>query len=240
MASTSAAPAPRSAASLNFRANGRMRMGHVAVVSNVVDARNIEIDHANWAGPGASRGGVSRNITVVDVSSNNDWTAVRVALGHTGEFGSIYPTFGFIYDRPDSGTLVANSARAPAPLLNAAPRDLRRVIDRTETATATQDVEEVAEAADDVSPRFTRGSRHARMSHMPAGRGYGRSFADPTYASRSFAGTSYGSHAFATHAFSSHAFASHPAGRVAVTRVQTRFAPTAPAVHGRAAARHHT
>ena len=30
---------------LNFRANGRMRMGHVAVVSNVLNSRSVEIDH---------------------------------------------------------------------------------------------------------------------------------------------------------------------------------------------------
>ena len=64
---------------LNFRATGRMVLGHVAVVSKVVDSRNIEIDQANWSG----RGRISRNIDVVDVSPRNDWTAVRVAIGDT-------------------------------------------------------------------------------------------------------------------------------------------------------------
>ena len=151
---------------LNFRANGRMRMGHVAVVTNVENPRTVEIDHANWGGPGAVRGGVSRNITVVDVSERNDWSAVRVALGHTGEFGSVYPTYGFIYDRPDKGTMVANAgAVAPAPLLNAAPHDLRPARDRLLTATATQEVEEVAEAEDDTQPRSNRrGGRHTRTA----------------------------------------------------------------------------
>ena len=145
---------------LNFRANGHMRLGHVAVVSNVIDGRNIEIDHANWAGPGASPGGISRNITVVDVSPSNDWSAVRVALGHTDEFGSIYPTYGFIYDRPDHGTMVANNSTAPAPVLNAAPRDLRPAVERSEIATAPQQDEEVAEAADDVQPSRVWSRRH--------------------------------------------------------------------------------
>ena len=65
--------APESGSVLNFRANGRMHMGHVAVVSDVVNSRLIEIDHANWAGPGAVRGGVSHGIRVVDVSDSNDW-----------------------------------------------------------------------------------------------------------------------------------------------------------------------
>ena len=151
---------------LNFRANGRMRMGHVAVVSNVENARTVEIDHANWGGPGAVRGGVSRNIRVVDVSERNDWSAVRVALGHTGEFGSVYPTYGFIYDRPDKGTMVANAGVAPTPLLNAAPHDLRPARDRMQMATATQEIEEVAEAEDDTQPRGSsrRAGRHGRSS----------------------------------------------------------------------------
>jgi len=142
---------------LNFRANGRMRMGHVAVVSNVIDSRNIQIDHANWAGLGNAGGNVSRNIMVVDVSDRNDWTAVRVALGHSGDFGSVYPTYGFIYDRADTGVMTANADIAPAPMLSAAARDLRPATDRTQFAGA-QDVEEVAEAEDE--PRV-RGSRHS-------------------------------------------------------------------------------
>jgi hypothetical protein len=34
---------------------------------------------------------------------------VRVGLGRGGEFGSVYPTYGFIYDRPDRGVMVANT-----------------------------------------------------------------------------------------------------------------------------------
>jgi len=107
--------APEAGSVLNFRATGSMRLGHVAVVTHVVSSREIEIDHANWAGPGASKGGVSRAIPVVDVSENNDWSAVRVGLGHSGSYGSVYPTYGFIYDRPDNGGgMLANLRRAPA------------------------------------------------------------------------------------------------------------------------------
>ena len=101
--------APEAGSVLNFRATGSMRLGHVAVVKNVVNSREIEIDHANWAGPGASKGGVSRAISVMDVSTNNDWSSVRVGLGHSGSFGSVYPTYGFIYDRPDTGMMAINA-----------------------------------------------------------------------------------------------------------------------------------
>jgi surface antigen len=132
---------PEPGSVLTFRSNGRMHLGHVAVVSRIINAREIEIDHANWSGSGM-RGGVARNIPVVDVSEANDWTAVRVGLGQTGDFGSVYPTYGFIYDRPDNGVLVA-SARAPAPrpALNPAPSDLRPVTER-----GWQTYEEVAQA----------------------------------------------------------------------------------------------
>ena len=153
---------PESGAVLNFRANGAMRMGHVAVVNHVVDSRTIYVDHANWGGPGAVRGGVSRGISVVDVSPSNDWSAVRVALGHSGEYGSIYPTYGFIYNRPDGGTMMAaNDASAPIPAMNAAPRDLRG---RTAMAAAAPSFgfDEVAEAPDSAEPRgaYRYGRRH--------------------------------------------------------------------------------
>lgn len=99
---------PEASSVLSFRANRSMRLGHVAVVNRVIDSRQIEIDHANWAGPGGRKGLISRGVSVVDVSNNNDWTAVRVKLGRTDNYGSIYPTNGFIYERPaNSGTMLA-------------------------------------------------------------------------------------------------------------------------------------
>ncbi len=134
---------------LNFRANGRMRMGHVAVVTAVLNGRSVEIDHANWSGPGAVRGGVSRAITVVDVSPENDWSAVRVELGHSEEYGSVYPTYGFIYNRPDgspapTGTMVASAA--PIPRMNPPPADLRPSSQRVAGRLSRNRFEEVAEA----------------------------------------------------------------------------------------------
>jgi surface antigen len=98
---------------LNFRANNSMRLGHVAVVKEVVNSREIEIDHANWAWAG--KGNISRHVAVIDVSDRNDWTAVRVSLGRTEQYGSIYATYGFIYDRPDNGTGVVSARYAAAP-----------------------------------------------------------------------------------------------------------------------------
>jgi len=132
---------PETRSVLAFRANGRMRLGHVAVVSRVINPREVEIEHANWSAFGM-RGTIARNIPVVDVSEANNWTAVRVGLGRSGKFGSVYPTYGFIYDRPDTGTLVATAKEpAPQPVLDPAPSDLRPATER-----GWQMYEEVAEA----------------------------------------------------------------------------------------------
>lgn len=122
---------PQAGAVLNFRANGRMPLGHVAVVQQVVNRREILITQANWGGPGFTRGGVSSDISVVDVSPRNDWTAVRVALGHSSTYGSVYPTYGFIYRNAAPATRVAEAG--PAPMLelgNRPPADLRTAAER--------------------------------------------------------------------------------------------------------------
>lgn len=111
---------PESGSVLSFRANGRMPLGHVAVVSAVADSRTIMIDQSHW-----NSSGITRDIEVKDVSEENDWSAVRVQLGHGAQFGSIYPTHGFIYPRPDTGRILVNRDRAPMPDLDAAPEDLR-------------------------------------------------------------------------------------------------------------------
>ena len=149
---------PEVGAVLNFRANPRMRLGHVAVVSNVIDARTVEIDQANWGwGSGMHGGMVTRSTMVVDVSPHNDWTAVRVGLDHAGDYGSIYPTYGFIYARPDNGTEVASNttAAAPADTLNAAPADLRHGASYDEVAEvpATSGIDTGATLGEDAPDR---------------------------------------------------------------------------------------
>lgn len=153
---------PEAGSVLNFRATSRMRLGHVAVVTKVIDARNVEIDHANWASPG----GISRAINVVDVSAQNDWSAVRVELGQSDEFGAVYPTYGFIYKRPDRGTLVANADVLPARTLNPPSSDLRPVNGRALVSLGREAEEEVAEAADDAQPR----TRHTSYNRAKLGK----------------------------------------------------------------------
>ena len=142
---------PAAGSVLNFRANGRMRLGHVAVVQEVVNRREILITQANWGGPGFVRGGVSSDISVVDVSPNNDWTAVRMALGHSSTYGSVYPTYGFIYAHGAPATLMAANGPAPQIALgDRAPADLRSAAERrSDKALFTQSVQFAAAPAFD-------------------------------------------------------------------------------------------
>ncbi|WP_240756651.1 CHAP domain-containing protein [Roseicella aquatilis] len=105
---------PEPGSVMAFRAIGRMRLGHVAVVSRVLGPRHVLVDHANWGGPGIRKGTVMHNVGVVDVSPGNDWSAVRVQLGHdAGSYGSVYPIYGFIHNRPEDNSGVTYAAARP-------------------------------------------------------------------------------------------------------------------------------
>ena len=79
---------------LAFAATSRMRLGHVAMVSQVVGDREVLLTHANWS----RRGGIEHGVRAVDISAAGDWSLVKVWYGPTGDLGtSAYPTTGFIY-----------------------------------------------------------------------------------------------------------------------------------------------
>jgi CHAP domain len=144
---------PEPGAVLNFRANGRMRLGHVAVVTQVIGDREVAVDQANWSYGPYGYGSITRAVHVVDVSPANDWTAVRVELGQSADFGSIYPTFGFIYNRPDGAPAphIIQASAAPVPALNPPPADLRPSRERATALLPVRGFEQVAEAPDGIS-----------------------------------------------------------------------------------------
>ena len=106
---------PRTGSILAWPGSGGMQSGHVAVVSRVLNDRLIEIDHANWGGPGIRRGTVMQNVKVMDVSGDNSWTRVRVQVGWTSEnFGREYPTYGFIHNVPANSYAASDEMIRPA------------------------------------------------------------------------------------------------------------------------------
>lgn len=85
---------PRPGAVMAFLPTARMRIGHVAVVSRIIDAREVLLTHANWS----RRGRVETDVRAVDVSDKGDWSRVKVWYAGTGGLGtSAYPVKGFIY-----------------------------------------------------------------------------------------------------------------------------------------------
>jgi surface antigen len=99
--------APEVGAVLNFRGIGRMPLGHVAVVTDVIDSRAILVTQANWV---ADR--ITNDVRIDDVSPDNNWTEVRVELGDSSALGSVYPTYGFIYNKPANGTVIAANGQS--------------------------------------------------------------------------------------------------------------------------------
>lgn len=96
--------APRHGSVLVLMRTARLPQGHVAVVSRVVSAREVWVDHANWASGGA-KGRVARDQPVTDLSPANDWSLVRVWLSRINDWGaSSYPSYGFVHQTMSMGT----------------------------------------------------------------------------------------------------------------------------------------
>ena len=85
--------APVPGAVMVFAGQRRMRRGHVAVVKDIVSSREVRVDHANWGNDGR----IYLNAPVVDVSKNNDWSAVKVWNTRLGVLGThVYRLKGFV------------------------------------------------------------------------------------------------------------------------------------------------
>ena len=89
---------PREGAVIVFAKNGRLPLGHVAVVSRVVEDRVVMLTHANWSRQNGERGHTEQDVTLFDVSADNDWSEVKVWFRDNNGLGSsTYPVRGFIY-----------------------------------------------------------------------------------------------------------------------------------------------
>lgn len=101
--------APRVGAVIAFARQPRLPLGHVAVVSRIVEKRVLMLTHANWSRQNGERGHVEQDVTLFDVSPAGDWSEVKVWYKDNDGLGSTtYAVHGFIY-----GTRADGSA-APA------------------------------------------------------------------------------------------------------------------------------
>lgn len=90
---------PREGSVMAMPGIGKMPLGHVAMVSRIVNDREVLLTHANWS----RRGGIERNVRAVDVSDKGDWSKVRVWFAGNGDLGTTsYPVSGFIYPKAAS------------------------------------------------------------------------------------------------------------------------------------------
>ncbi len=108
---------PQAGAVLVFKPQGAMRLGHVAVVSHVLNDRIIQVTHANWSVIQGERGKIEQDVTVVDVSPDGNWSEVKVWYNPLGDLGNTtYSTYGFIYKTAaqNAGAAVRNAALSVA------------------------------------------------------------------------------------------------------------------------------
>ncbi len=104
---------PQAGAVLVFKPQGQMRLGHVAVVSQVLTDRIIQVTHANWSLIDGERGKIEQNVTVIDVSPHGDWSEVKVWYDPLRDLGTTtYSTYGFIYKTTaaSAGSAARNAA----------------------------------------------------------------------------------------------------------------------------------
>ncbi len=97
---------PREGAVIVFARQSRLPLGHVAVVSRVVEDRVVMLTHANWSRIDGERGHAEQDVTLFDVSRGNDWSEVKVWFRDAGGLGgTTYGVRGFIYGegRPAHG-----------------------------------------------------------------------------------------------------------------------------------------
>jgi len=88
---------PLPGAVLVFRQQQNLPAGHLAIVTRVLSSREVRISHADWASTWATRGRITGNVPVLDVSRANDWTRVRLWYANSGTVDNVYEAYGFVY-----------------------------------------------------------------------------------------------------------------------------------------------
>jgi len=96
---------PKFMAVLVLSRTQRLKLGHVAVVVDVLNPREIRVTQANFGSDYTSRHIIYDAMPAVDVSAANDWSAVRFWNYQLQAWGIVYPAYGFVYpDRVDTMT----------------------------------------------------------------------------------------------------------------------------------------
>lgn len=122
--------APKPGAVLAFAKSAKLPLGHVAVVSRIIEPRVVMITHANWSRLNGKRGIAEQDVTVFDVSPRGDWSQVKVWYrDQDGLGGSTYPAHGFIYGTPDANARSIAKATPSPELTSRNPDYVASLID---------------------------------------------------------------------------------------------------------------
>jgi hypothetical protein len=90
---------PRVGAVIVLKRKGR-GLGHLAVITRVVNSREVIARHANWL----NKGRIHLDTPIRDISRANDWSMVKVWYTPGNVLGkSAYAAYGFIYPKPGQG-----------------------------------------------------------------------------------------------------------------------------------------
>ncbi|RYE01917.1 MAG: CHAP domain-containing protein [Sphingomonadales bacterium] len=121
---------PRVGAVLTFARSPKLPLGHVAVVSRIVEDRVIMVTHANWSRVDGKRGRAERDVTFFDVSKKGDWSEVKVWYRDSNGLGStVYAVNGFIYGMPDPAAKAVRPAHPSPELTSKQPDYVASLID---------------------------------------------------------------------------------------------------------------
>ena len=78
---------------LVIKRTGRKKYGHLAIVTQILNDREIVVSHANWL----NKGRIHIDTPVRDVSARGDWSSVKFWYTPGNVYGrSAYPANGFI------------------------------------------------------------------------------------------------------------------------------------------------
>lgn len=139
---------PKAGAVLCFKPTGRMNLGHVAFVSQVLTDRVIQVTHANWSVMNGARGQIEKDVTVVDVSPEGDWSQVKVWYDPIRDLGTtVYPTHGFIYQNQQAVTIAAATSKL-ALAQNAAVSLAKQAANQVASSVRANPLDMINQAAD--------------------------------------------------------------------------------------------
>ncbi len=100
---------PRFMSVLVLSRTDHLKLGHVAVVVDVLGPREIRVTHANFGSDPISRRIIYDSMPAIDVSPGNDWSVVRFWNYEAKAWGITYQASGFIYPERAGGTVTAGA-----------------------------------------------------------------------------------------------------------------------------------